>query len=58
MIVMKVLVKKSVVLELTDTEAFAVMAFLNLAIAELKNVPDGYLNRAKDLIDKFADIDV
>jgi hypothetical protein len=58
MIVMKVLVKKSVVLELTDTEAFAIMAFLNLAIAELKNVPDGYLKRAKDLVDKFADIDV
>jgi hypothetical protein len=55
---MKVLVKKSVVLELTDTEAFAIMAFLNLAIAELKNVPDGYLKRAKDLVDKFADIDV
>jgi hypothetical protein len=55
---MKVLVKKTVVLELTEMEAFGIFGVLNLAIANLQNVPDGYLQDAKDLVEKFEDTEV
>ena len=54
---MDTLIKKTVVVELTETEAFAVKTFIELAIKELKDVPDSYLKQAKKLVDKFEEID-
>lgn len=55
---MKTDIKKTVVIELTETEAFSIKTFIELGIKELKDVPEAYLNQARKLVDKFEEVDV
>jgi len=55
---MRTKIEKTVIIELTEAEAFVIKTYLELAQKELKGAPNAYYHCAKKLIDKFEEIDV
>ena len=53
---MKTSTNKTVVVELTETEAFALKSFVDLAIKELKDVPSAYLSKAEQLVEQLENV--
>ena len=50
---MNIEIKKTVVIALTETEAFAIKSFIELGAKELKDVPEPYVRHARNLVDYF-----
>ncbi len=52
---MKISIQKTVVIELTENEAFAVKTYLEIAEKELSKVPDAYAKKANLLIGRLEE---
>ena len=55
---MNVEVKKTIIIELDKTEAFAIITFLEDALIEMKGQSDNFINPTRKLIDKLEECDV